>query len=550
VGRLLPVLLAIAPWALVLAASAAAESLLDPAVLFRQRSAQAQDLRSGIATATAALLLVDLSLRAAGRRTLLARLRATLLVSLALATVFAWWHPYRGDLRAWLHEKDAFHYFVGAKYFDELGYTRLYRCTVVADAEAGLRRQLAGTRVRDLETNRIESAQGVLRDPSRCKRHFTPARWLAFRRDVAVFRTALAPRAWIELRGDHGYNPPPAWTLVGSALANLGPVTPARLTFLTALDPALLVVAFAALAWAFGWRTSCIALIYWGTNQTASWDWVGGSILRFDWLAASVVGLCCLRRDRPIAAGLLLAWAVGVRIFPAAIVAGVALAALLRMVWQRTSVPTHAQRRFAAAFAAGFAAIVALSSLVFGPASWVDFARNSRVHLTTDSVNRIGLRPLLAYRHETRLAATLDASAPDAYAQWRRAREATFDARRPLFVASALVFVCLLVLALARQPDWAAGVLGIGMIPVLSELGSYYYAILLLFACLATRREDLGVALALLSAVSWWPGRWDGAERDVLTAWMSLAILVYVLYATLRMLRWPPPRGPTTANER
>jgi hypothetical protein len=546
VRRLIPVLLAIVPWALVLGATAAAESPLDAAALFRQRSAQAQELKLAIASATTVLLLIDFALRAVGRRALLARLRAALLAFLALATVFAWWHPYRGDLRAWLHEQDAFHYFVGAKYFDELGYTRLYRCTVVADSEAGLRHRLAGTRLRNLETNRIESAQGVLRDPSRCKRHFTPERWRTFRRDVAVFRSALAPRAWIELRGDHGYNAPPAWTLVGSALARTGPVTPARLGVLTALDPALLAVAFAALAWGFGWRASCIALIYWGTNQTSSWDWVGGSILRFDWLAASVVGLCCLRRDRPQAAGLLLAWAVAVRIFPAAIVVGVALAALLRMARQRTVVPTGAQRRFAAAFIASLASIVALSSLAFGPASWIDFARNSRVHLGTDSVNRIGLRPLLAYRHETRLAVTLDAGAPDAYAQWRRAREENFASRRPLLVAGGLAFACLLALALTRQPDWAAGVLGIGMIPVLSELGSYYYAILLLFACLATRREDLGVALALLSAVSWWPGRWDGAERDALAAWMSLSILVYVLCATLRMLPWPTPRRPRT----
>lgn len=520
-------------------ALAAAAEPTSPAALWRERMAEARELKMWIAGAATALLLAGVCLRLARRPYVLARTRDAALVLLALATVFAWWHPYRGSLRAWLHVGDAFHYFMGAKYFDELGYARLYHCAVIADAEAGLGPALVQSRIRNLETNTIESAEAALRDPAHCKRHFTPERWQSFGTDLAAFRNRLTIPLWLQLRSDHGYNPPPTWTLVGRLLV-YGPADRARFIALTAIDPALIAAMFGALAWGFGWRVALVALMYWGTNQPASWEWVGGAILRFDWLAASVGAICCLARGRHVAAGLLLAWAVGVRIFPIAIGAGIGLAALLRMVRDRTLAPTREQIRFAKAFAAGLAAIAVATSVFVGPGSWIEFARNSRVHLATDSVNRTGLRPLLAHRHETRIAASVDPRAVDPYLRWREARARTFAERRPLRLAIAAGYLALLALAVRRQPDWAAGVLGIGMVPFLGELGSYYFGVLLAYACLARRYEDVGVALLLLSAASWWLGTWGGPDRDVLAAHTSLAMLVFVGGVTLRVI---PARG-------
>lgn len=516
-------------------AGAALAEPATPAARWREHMADARVLKLWIATVSTALLLAGVCLRRAGRGSVLARTRDAALVVLALATVFAWWHPYRGSLRAWLHVGDSFHYFMGAKYFDELGYARLYQCAVIADAEAGLGPALALSRIRNLETNQIESARIALRDPARCKRHFTPERWRSFGEDLEFFRKRLTIPLWLQLRSDHGYNPPPTWTLVGGALV-AGPADRTRFFLLTAIDPLLIASMFGALAWGFGWRVAAIALIYWGTNQPASWEWVGGAILRFDWLAASVAAICCLARGYPVAAGLLLAWAVGVRIFPIAIAAGVGGAALLRMLRARSLAPSREQLRFASAFAAGIAAIAVATSLWVGPRSWVEFARNSRVHLATDSVNRTGLRPLLAYRHDARIQQTVDARAPDPYLRWREERARTSAERLPIRIAIAAGYLALLALALRRQPDWAAGVLGIGMVPVLLELGSYYFGLLLAFACLARRHEDVGVGLLLLSAVSWWLGTWGGPDRDTLAAHTSATMLVFVAGVTLRVM--------------
>ena len=517
----------LAPWGF--ASAAAGDGAAD---LVAERVAAVRTWKPFLAAAATLLLLVDWRLTVAGRQGVARRLRGGLLLGLTLATLFAWWHPSRGELDAWLHKRDAFHYYMGAKYFDELGYLRLYRCSYVADVEAGLTRQLAGTRIRNLETNAFEDPRPLASDPSPCKQHFSPGRWSDFRRDAAFFRAAMPPGDWFRLRGDHGYNPPPPWTMLGGLLTHTGSAGVVQLSLLTAIDPVLLALMFGAIAWAFGWRATCVALIYWGTNQPASWDWVGGSIVRFDWLAASLAGVCCLARGRPATAGVLFAWAVGVRVFPGAFVGGVALATLLRLVRRRTLLPTRAQRRFAIGFAAGIAAIVAVSSLAVGPASWIDFLDNSGTHLTTDSVNRIGLRPVLAYSQASSLEATFDAGAAQPYAEWRRVRRDTFESRRLLNGALVLGYLALLVWALGRQPDWVAAVLGVGVIPIALELGCYYYGFLLAFACLASRHAWLAPLLMLLSAASWGFGSWGGPDRDGVIAGIAFAIVTFVVVAT------------------
>jgi hypothetical protein len=318
---------------------------------------------------------------------------------------------------------------MGSKYFDELGYTRLYRCAAVADAEDGLESAVARMQIRNLETNRLESARIALRDPGFCKRHFTAEAWQSFRQDVRWFRLAGTRQIWIKTRTDHGYNPPPTWTMVGALLTRTGPARRPQLIALTLIDPVLLVGMFAALAWASGWRVMCVALIFWGTNYTAHWGWVGGSILRFDWLAALVVGICCLKRERPVAAGMLLAWAVGVRIFPIVMVASLGLTAALRLFDTRSLVLTGSQRRFAWAFAIGIVGIAVLSSASLGPKSWIEFAANSKTHLSSDTVNRIGLRPLLAYSNNPQPEVVKDTNRPG---NWKDERRETFAPRRPL----------------------------------------------------------------------------------------------------------------------
>lgn len=500
----------------------------SPDVAFSER------LRAAIALVAAAVLTLDALLR--GRRGT-RRLRDALLAALVLATVFAWAWPYRSGFGSWFHFADAFHYYVGGKYFSELGYERLYHCSVTADVEAGHFEALSGSVIRDLATNRLEPVTVTLADPGGCKDHFSPERWSAFARDVDFFRRGLPFEVWSALRRDHGYNAPPAWGILGRTLTNTGPASAAQLLALTAIDPLLLAATFAAVAWAFGWRVACIALVFWGANQTARWEWVGGSILRFDWLAAAVGGICCLRRGRPQTAGLLLAVATCLRIFPALIAAGVGAGALIRMLRARSARPTPGERRFAVGFASGAAITVALSAWTAGGlGAWADFARNSRLHLATPSTNLVGLRSLVSFDPDQRAAVTFDPGLDDPFARWRRGRRDTFERRRALFALGVAGYAALLAFALWRrggQPEWLAATLGVGAIPFAAQLSSYYLAILLVFAFLWARRPEVGAALMALAACSWW-SRCGEDDCDVMFVWHSAAILLFVGFATWR----------------
>ena len=66
------------------------------------------------------------------------RLRAIFLATLGGVGFLGWWNFLEFRYPGFVDAGDTFHYYLGAKYFPELGYRRLYECTAVADAEAGL----------------------------------------------------------------------------------------------------------------------------------------------------------------------------------------------------------------------------------------------------------------------------------------------------------------------------------------------------------------------------------------------------------------------------
>ena len=92
--------------------------------------------KGAVALATLALLVVGqrLDRRARGGQWSKARRAGLLLlavVAFASSYNFFRWRHYDG-----IHAHEVFHYYLGAKYFSELGYFDLYECTVVALAEA------------------------------------------------------------------------------------------------------------------------------------------------------------------------------------------------------------------------------------------------------------------------------------------------------------------------------------------------------------------------------------------------------------------------------
>lgn len=464
------------------------------------------------------------------------RLSRRLLRDLGLFSALLWWNLLTFHSESYVHTWETYHYYVGAKYFRELGYVGLYECTAVADAEAGLAAAVEKRRIRDLDTNLIGSTAEILRNPGRCTGRFSPPRWRSFKADVGWFRDRMTPTRWAATQLDHGYNATPAWGLVGGLLAATGPASTAQIFALSLLDPLLLALMWGVAWWAFGWEGTCVALIFWGTNYPARFYWTGGAYLRQDWLALTVVGLALLRRERPALAGFALTWAALLRVFPGLILAGLALKAVGDL-WSGGPLrlrlaPAH--RRLALGSAAALALLVPASSLLAGGlGAWTAFAQNSIKHVSTPLTNNMGLKTLVAYEHASRarLSAPLGLET-DPYQVWKEARRRTFAERRVIFAGLVTAFVVLLAWAVRNQTDWAAAILGIGLIPVATELTSYYYAVLLAFGFLWPKPASVGIGLCLLAAVTCLIPQLTGWHDEIHTA-ISGAVVVFVIGATI-----------------
>src|SRR5688572_302845 len=51
------------------------------------------------------------------------------------------------------HRHEFYHYYLGSKYFDELGYKRIYTCTAIAEVELGHGSQIRTGHMRDLSAH-------------------------------------------------------------------------------------------------------------------------------------------------------------------------------------------------------------------------------------------------------------------------------------------------------------------------------------------------------------------------------------------------------------
>jgi len=502
-------------------------------------SATVATAKVGIALAGAALAGVELALARSGRGAERERQRLVAWGVLGIAALLAWTRlgPLAGVPQ--IHVWELYHHVLGAKYGAELGYTRLYDCTLAADVEAGFSIPPAERPVRRLATNLVEKGDRVLADADACKRRFSDARWREFTRDVAVFRGQVPPRRWAVMLTDHGFNASPAWTIAGAAFARAVPVSAASLRIFTLLDPILLAAMTAALAWGFGVRIAAIAWIALGTLYLSDFSWVGGAFLRYDWLALCGIGVALVRRGWLVAGAFALTWATGVRVFPGFLVAAVVLHAGLDLLRRRSFALAPPHRRFALGCLLGIATLGPLSLAVAGADAWPGFVANSRKHLATPLLNFVGWKTVLRFDPATTAGALRNAELDDPYAPWHEAVRRNFERRAPLFAAGIAGFVALLALALARTPLAWAPLLGIGLTVFAAELGAYYYALLALYAGLAERIPLAAPLLLLFAAASHGIASAVPGSQDVTFTALSAASLLLAVAMTGLALRQP-----------
>jgi len=322
----------------------------------------------GIAITTSAVLLLAAAVEAWRPR---ARpLFTALLVLLGLASCLA--YPRFGQLRGHgnaIHAHEQYHFFLGSKYLREIRYDGIYLATVAAlDEDQG---HAPRADVRDLLSFETAPAADVLGPAQQVKARFSPERWAAFKSDVAAcFSVLHAPLR--SVLSDHGNTGSPAWAAPALLFTGTLPLQHATAVFLAMLDPLLLLVLLGTTWRVFGLRAAAVAAVL-GLMPAHAYSYLGGSILRLDWLFAVGMATCMLGARRYRLAGLLLGYAISSKIFCGLIALALGAQFVGAAVRTRRLDRGHVQVVVYAVL--GLLGSVLLSSLAFGGVDiWSDYA--------------------------------------------------------------------------------------------------------------------------------------------------------------------------------
>jgi hypothetical protein len=416
------------------------------------------------------------------------------------------------------HHWELFHYFLGSRYFPELGYDGIYVASLTAQRE-GLPGYPVQARVRDLRTNQVSAVGNLGPHAAEVRARFAPERWRSFVADNRYFLTANNAR-YIELiRQDHGYNPTPTWTFVAQLLGSRWlAASPGRLTALALLDPLLLAAAFVVVFRVFGARVACTAMILFGLGYPWRYYWVGGAFLRQDWFVASILAACALRRGRHGTAGALVGYGTTVRVFPVLFLFGPTILAIRAIVRRESLSPW---RRLAAGFTVSVLLGLAAGAMAGrGPAAWPEFVHNLEKHRTTWLTNNIGLRNLALYGTETLRNELVDWSLPEPWGPWKQEMQRRYEERRVLIWLLAALLLLPTAAAAWRAAPHEALILGIVPVFALLSITCYYWVMLVALALWRTRGPAMGV-LALNAALFGLHYR----RADELASGLSLAVV-------------------------
>ena len=77
--------------------------------------------------------------------------------------------------------------------------------------------------------------------------------------------------------------------------------------------------------WAFGIYGCAFAILMWCGGYPWVYSWTGGGFGRVPWWFMTVAGTCFLRKGYSAFGGASITWAMLLRVFPGAIIAGVSL---------------------------------------------------------------------------------------------------------------------------------------------------------------------------------------------------------------------------------
>ncbi|MDH5674763.1 MAG: discoidin domain-containing protein [Myxococcales bacterium] len=416
-------------------------------------------------------------------------------LSIAALSLATWLHfGLFHDGKTVVHHWDAFHYFIGSKYFPELGYFELYRCTAAAQRESGQHADLDQTGIRDLDDNRVYPGTWSRTHEGRCRADFSPRRWKQFVADLERFRKLMKSRPLVHSLGDHGFNATPlnvAWLRLFTAATTPSDGT---LTAIAAVDMVTLGLVLVLLFWGFGPVGCAVGAAVLAVGFPWGYHWVGGGVLRHSWLLAAAASLALFKKQRPAAGAACLTVAGLLRLFPFVFLGALGLYMLVRALRSRRILPEDRQVVLSATLtlALGFSA----AGMVNGFASNSDFARVMERHSDTPLANHMGLSTVLGFRFGQSIQTLSDASLSEPHDPWKKRQLLNRKDNRPLWALSILLSLALIVAGAARGvPLWQAPSLGGPLLFAALPMTSYDYIWLILLIPLVLDNAKRSAAL-------------------------------------------------------
>ena len=246
----------------------------------------------------------------------------------------------------------------------------------------------------------------------------------------------------------------------------------------------------------------------------------------------------------PAAAGVAIASASMLRLFPAVLVA-LPLVAIAHRTRRRGGLGRF-DRRFVAGVVGGGAAWLLVSTAVFGVGAWREFADHIAVHRLTPLANHVGLRSTFAQSWDGRWTAVMQPGTVDPFHEWKRLRRETFAARETPYrlVAGALLALGAVAGWRARRL-WVALAASAALVLLVLDVSSYYCAFFLVLGLLAASsraQEWLALGAVVLSRAA--DALPIAGEPDIrYTVVQSLVFVGWGVAALLLIARRPRARA-------
>lgn len=379
----------------------------------------------------------------------------------------------------YINPHDTFHYYMGAKYSREIGYSHLYASALVADMD-GRRLYSPNSTIRSQKDYGYTPVRTVLAEADRYRAMFSPERWQEFKKDIEFFQSIMPREKWNAVLKDKGYNATPVWNMVARFLSNHFPTQSwMSMWFLLGLDLLLLTVMFLLVYAAFGWNAAMLAIVFWGINFFMSFVHIKGAFLRLDWVTLLVMAICLLKLERYKTAGVLAAYAALARVFPVVFVFGVGA----KMIWEFLSTRKIPRRyiEFFVAFTLMILVLTGVSVVSDGDLHlWKEFGEKISLHNNDLSTTRVGFKYIF-----------LDTKRLDA--PWNAfvlAKQKEFADRKVSWLAIQAAVLAVCFLAMRKLDDHEA--LALSFVPVffLTAPTFYYFVMLIIPFMFALARPD------------------------------------------------------------